>query len=147
MPKKYPQKPEPLATRKTKTTLDEIVKELGNIIWEMHLVEEQQPILHLNQEFPDIINKMKNDKIFQALILPNAVRSCLKHFVKSTQDTSLTWVQNWGSFIKELGMHKSIPLSDDEDPDVDNNKFERNEETKITMVIVRGRGWGLNTEY
>ena len=30
--KKYPQKPEPLATRKTKTTLDEIVKELGNLI-------------------------------------------------------------------------------------------------------------------
>ena len=95
------------------------IKELGNIIWKVNLVEEQQPILHLNQEFPDIINKMKNDKIFQALILPNAVRSCLKHFVTSTQDTSLTWIQNWGSFLKELGMHKSIPLSDDEDPDID----------------------------
>jgi len=31
MPRKYP-KPEPLATRKTKTTLDEIVIELGNLI-------------------------------------------------------------------------------------------------------------------
>ena len=30
--KKYPQKPEPLNTRKTKTTLDEIVTELGIII-------------------------------------------------------------------------------------------------------------------
>ena len=30
--KKYPQKPEPLNTRKTKTTLDEIVIELGNLI-------------------------------------------------------------------------------------------------------------------
>ena len=32
MPKKYPQKPEPPLYRKTKTTLDEIVTELGIII-------------------------------------------------------------------------------------------------------------------
>ena len=90
--------------------------DLKNRIWKVHLVPEEQPILYLNNNFPKILNQIQNGKVFQAVILQEAMRISLKHFIGCDRGDNNpdTWKYKWDMFLKELNMGKTTPESDDD---------------------------------
>jgi hypothetical protein len=91
-------------------------RDLGNILWKMNIQPDELPVLYLNKEFPNITDRFKTDKVFQILVLPQAVRMCLEHLIASDYDKNPdSWQYKWIVFLKELKMHTSLPHIDDDD--------------------------------
>jgi len=91
-----------------------VSEKLKNRIWKVHLVPDQQPILHLNKFFPEIFHQIQHGKVFQALILQEAMRISLEHFIRSDRGDNNpdTWLYKWDLFLKDLQMYKTTPVFD-----------------------------------
>lgn len=60
-----------------------VARDLGSLPWKVELDEEMRPSLLINRNIPNPIEKMRSDPVFQALILPIAMRDILKKIIFS----------------------------------------------------------------
>ena len=88
--------------------------DLKERMWKVHLLPEQEPILYLNSNFPKFLTQLQNSKVFQAVILQEAVRISLRHFIDSDRGDNNpdTWKHKWDLFLKDLNMYKTTPTDD-----------------------------------
>jgi len=94
----------------------ETVYNLGQEIWKVYIANEERPVLQVNNLFPNIIDRLSSDHVFQALIIPQAVRQCLIHLINNdTADPSdpTAWQNKWTLFLKAIGFDTK-PDAEDE---------------------------------
>lgn len=106
---------------KRESLLPVVIDDLGQLMWKMYLVEEEQPILYLNVNCPFISDLMAKDQQTIALVYPQLVRMSLRHYINYPTDNSTdTWQYKYLSFIKDLGFKgKDIPDLNSEDIEKD----------------------------
>ncbi len=86
---------------------------LKSRIWKVHLVPGLGPFLYLNKSYPKALHQIKRSKIFQGLILQEAMRQSLLHFIDSDRGDNNpdTWQYKWDLFLKDLKMYKTTPAN------------------------------------
>lgn len=93
---------------------------LNDRIWEVSGIESERPILKVTDD-PDIdaANRIANDAIFQALILPDAFRQAIEHVARNDPESSDPddWANLWRRFIETIG--GSYPPDVDLDSDIE----------------------------
>lgn len=86
---------------------------LEGTIWRLNCSEEFKPELILNNRIPNAIEKMRSDPVFQALILPIAMRDILRYYLLNEDvDREKEIVRQWLAFAEKFS---------DIDPDFDDN--------------------------
>jgi hypothetical protein len=99
----------------------EIKDNMKNRIWKVHLVPNHPPVLYLNKEYPKVLHQITRSKVFRGLILQEAMRQSLEHFIKSDRGDNNpdTWQYKWDLFLKDLKINSSeIPDEDAESLEV-----------------------------
>jgi len=94
----------------------ETVDNLGQEIWKVYIAKDERPVLLLNKEFPRILDCLASDVIFQALIIPQALRQCLMHLINNdSADPSdpSAWQNKWSLFLKEMDFDTKPDAEDD----------------------------------
>ena len=86
---------------------------LKSRIWKVQLVPGLGPFLYLNKSYPKVLHQIKRSKIFQGLILQEAMRQSLLHFIESDRgdNNQDTWQYKWDLFLKDLNMYKDTPAN------------------------------------
>ena len=58
----------------------------------------------LNKEYPKVLHQITRSKVFRGLILQEAMRQSLEHFIKSDRGDNNpdTWQYKWDLFLKDL---------------------------------------------
>tara|TARA_R110000751_G_scaffold234229_3_gene335581 strand:+ start:209479 stop:210255 length:777 start_codon:yes stop_codon:yes gene_type:complete len=84
-------------------------QELGQEIWRIDVAPDSRPALLINQKIPDIKNRMKQDAVIQAFLLPAALRIVLENlFVDDgygDDEDDAVWQKDWKEYCKtELGV-------------------------------------------
>lgn len=76
---------------------------MGESVWEVDLDSGGKPVLCINNRIPDCISKIKSDPLFQALILPAAMREVLLRYLwgeeNFEQDASFKHWMNFAEFM------------------------------------------------
>ena len=87
------------------------ILDLKNRIWRVHLVPGFAPVLHLNEAYPKVLHQIMRSKVFQGLILQEAMRQSLEHFIQSDRGDNNpdTWQYKWDLFLKDINMYKDVP--------------------------------------
>ena len=78
---------------------------LGQIPWKMQMENGEPPILLLNNSIPNSIDKMRNDQVFQSLILPAAFREILTFFLWN-EDNHSDQAKKWSAFTNDFAEPK-----------------------------------------
>jgi hypothetical protein len=86
-----------------------VIDKLGQEPWKTKLYEDGLPVLVLNEDIPDALAKIKSDPIFQALILPGALRQILLMLwlkeadeADDDEDDEDRWTTNWLRYARQL---------------------------------------------
>lgn len=86
-----------------------VIDNLGQEPWKTKLYEDGLPVLVLNEDIPDALAKIKSDPVFQALILPGALRQILLMLwreqadeVEDDEDDEDRWTTNWLRYARHL---------------------------------------------
>jgi hypothetical protein len=91
-----------------------IVDSLGDETWKMNLDEDVGPTLFLNKKFIGIEVHIKNNALFQSLIIPYAVRVSVHFLIENdhadSEDTE-TWQYKWRYFLEGLNSAETMPSS------------------------------------
>jgi hypothetical protein len=90
--------------------LSVVTRPLGQLTWKVEFETGSRPELCLNNCIPNAIEKMRVDPVFQALVLPAALREVLMYFLWNEDDDS-EHSQHWMSFAELLAEAK--PESND----------------------------------
>jgi hypothetical protein len=90
--------------------LSVVTRPLGQLTWKVEFETGSMPELCLNNSIPNAIEKMRVDPMFQALVLPAALREVLMYFLWNEDDDS-EHGQHWMSFAELLADEK--PHSND----------------------------------
>jgi hypothetical protein len=91
---------------------------LGEEIWQLQIDRDVGPTLVVNSRVPDLIESMKRDVLFQAVIYPEVVRQLARDVFSpgGEFDEEAEWVEEWSAwFASQLG--RDIDESEAEDPD------------------------------
>ena len=89
-----------------------VTRPLGQLTWTVEFETGGMPELCLNSRIPNAIEKMRLDPIFQALILPAALRQVLTYYLWNNDDEEDSEsCQHWMAFSKLFA--ESKPESDD----------------------------------
>jgi hypothetical protein len=59
---------------------------LGQLSWKVYFERGAAPELHLNNQIPNVIERMRTDPIFQSLVLPAALREILIYYAWNDDD-------------------------------------------------------------
>lgn len=78
---------------------------LGQIPWKVQMENGEPPILLLNNRIPNSIEKMRNDQVFQSLILPAALKEILT-FILWNEDDQSDQAQKWFAFTNDFAESK-----------------------------------------
>lgn len=97
---------------KDKSSLLAVTKKpLGQLTWRVDFNSgNAMPELYLNENIPNVIDKMKADPYFQSLILPAALREVLAYYLWNGYEDS-EFAEKWMQFAELFGGDK--PESDD----------------------------------
>lgn len=86
-----------------------IVRDLGQEPWKTELHDDGLPVLVLNDHIPDALAKIKSDALFQALILPGALRQILLMLwregadeAEDDDDDEGRWATGWLRYTRQL---------------------------------------------
>lgn len=94
-----------------------IARDLGSLPWKVEFDEDQRPSLLVNRKIPNPIEKMRSDPVFQALVLPAAMKEILRRVIFSDEtDTDSEVYRQWLAF--------SLTLTDQEPDDLDGDARE-----------------------
>lgn len=92
-----------------KELLKVIVRDLGQEPWKTEIHDDGLPVLVLNDHIPDALAKIKADSLFQALILPGALRQILLMLWKEGADEAEDddddddrWATGWLRYARHL---------------------------------------------
>jgi hypothetical protein len=93
-----------------------VSRDLGEVPWQVNFSYDSMPELALNNRIPDCINRIRQDRLFQALVLPAAVRSILLwiYWREPNNDEDGENGENWAT--RWLDFAKSIVDEDPPDP-------------------------------
>ena len=80
-------------------------KPIGQIPWRVQIENGEPPILFLNSSIPNSIEKMRNDQVFQALILPAAFREILTFYLWN-EDEHSDEAKKWSAFANAFAEPK-----------------------------------------
>jgi hypothetical protein len=92
-------------------------RDLGQAIWHLDLQEGAQPVLVLNNQLPQLADRIAGDPVLQGAIVPVAVRQILE-FVFEEGDSSEPWVADWRKFVADLNDGEQV------DDDLDDEAFQ-----------------------
>lgn len=79
---------------------------LGEEIWQLQIDRDIGPTLVVNSRVPDLIESMKRDVLFQAVIYPEVVRQLVREVfsTESEFDEEAEWIADWkGWFAGQVG--------------------------------------------
>jgi hypothetical protein len=65
---------------------DVFVKPLDQLPWKIDIENNQKPRLILNSSIPNALGKMRSDPLFQALVLPAALKQVLTYYLWNSED-------------------------------------------------------------
>ena len=86
---------------------------MGESVWELDLESSGKPVLCINNRIPDSLNKIKSDPLFQALILPAAMREVLIKYLWGEENfEEESSFKHWINFAEHMAGPK--PESNDE---------------------------------
>lgn len=83
---------------------------LGQLPWRVEIDSGELPKLYLNNSIPNAIKKMRNDAVFQSLILPAALKEILTFYLWN-EDWESEAVKQWLAFADDFA--ESRPESKD----------------------------------
>ncbi len=92
-----------------------ISRDLGEIAWQVNFSDDSMPELALNNRIPDCINRIRQDRLFQALVFPAAIRSILTWIYWKEQNNDgdgENWVKRWLDFARSI-VGEDAPDSED----------------------------------
>lgn len=86
---------------------------LGEKLWELRVLGDEEPVIFVNND-PDInmLSRLKGDRVFQALILPQAFELVLLHLVANPGDDD-GWQAKWKTYLSA----RDIEIPDDPEPE------------------------------
>ena len=87
--------------------------DLDQIVWRLSF-DDDEPHLLVNSRIEGILDRIRHDSNFAALVYPAVLREILErlcHEVTDDDNESQTWVSNWQEFAKTLNQ-EPIPSSD-----------------------------------
>ena len=72
---------------------------LGEKLWELRVLGDEEPVIFVTND-PDInmLGRLKGDRVFQALILPQAFELVLLHLVDNSGDDD-GWQAKWKTYL------------------------------------------------
>ena len=79
-------------------------KNLGDIVWRLSF-DDDEPFLIVNSQIDGILEWVRSDPSFAALVFPTALRSVLERLCEEAtagDDESLSWVAGWERFARDL---------------------------------------------
>ncbi|MFQ3246618.1 MAG: hypothetical protein ACI9SP_003271 [Arenicella sp.] len=83
-----------------------VKKPMGQLTWRVDFDTGGPPELCLNTNIPNVIDKMRTDPHFQALVLPAALRQVLMYFLWNEDDLDNEAVGKWMVFAEYFGEEK-----------------------------------------
>ncbi len=98
-----------------------VSRDLGEVPWQVNFSYDSMPELALNNRIPACIDRICQDPIFQALVLPAAVRSILSwiYWREPNNDgegeNGENWVTRWLDFAKSISGEDPPKLQDPSD--------------------------------
>lgn len=89
--------------------------DLREEIWKIHVDERVGPRLLLNSRVPGLAAKLRDEPLYQGLILPHALRAVLRNLPPEGQDDEdVSWGEDWRKFLKQLGVPDEPDVLDDD---------------------------------
>jgi hypothetical protein len=92
-----------------KELLKVVIDNLGQEPWKTKFYDDGLPVLVLNEDIPDALARIKSDPLFQALILPGALRQILLMLwreeaeeVDEDEDDENRWTTGWLRYARQL---------------------------------------------
>jgi len=79
---------------------------LGSQTWIVNIPADAKPELVINNSIPDAMHQLKNNPLFQSLILPSAFRQVLMHYLWEGEFDEGTVQDQWLHFAKHLAGEK-----------------------------------------
>jgi hypothetical protein len=82
-----------------KSLVSVLARDLGPLPWKVEFDEETRPMLCINRNIPNPIEKMRSDPVFQALVLPAAMREIFPRVIFSDDvDPDSEVYRQWTAF-------------------------------------------------
>ncbi len=103
-----------------KELLKVVIDDLGQEPWKTKIHDDGLPVLVLNEHIPDALTKIKSAPLFQALILPGALRQVLLLIWKERadeaeddEDDEDRWTTSWLRYARHLTGKEKPDWEDD----------------------------------
>lgn len=77
-------------------------KDIGQLVWKVDFPDNISPELYLNNKVPGVLERLKSDTTFQALILPAALKEILIHYIHSDPDEEDDSYKKWMGFSHHI---------------------------------------------
>jgi hypothetical protein len=93
---------------------------LGEQLWRLSAESGERPVLQVSNDIDaGMLERIRHDQIFQALILPEAIRRSLEHLLRhpSEDDDEDTWQNRWRRYLSGLGIDLPSESGDEEESD------------------------------
>ena len=75
-----------------------VARDLGQVPWKVDMETCAAPELCINKKIPDALGKMRNDFVFQALVLPAALKQILSFYL--WDETESEFSERWFAFAE-----------------------------------------------
>ena len=99
--------------KKGKSSLISVVqKPMGQVPWRVDVEPENAPVLCLNKSIPNVIEKIRYDPYFKALVLPAVLREILVRFLWDEVGAENEAMEKWMEFAEKFG--EKMPASSED---------------------------------